>query len=72
MRDREKNLEERGRENQAKGTAEKWKGRAKDAAGSAVGNHELEREGKEDRFEGKTREEIGKRQRELAGDRKPQ
>ena len=45
------------------------KGRAKDAAGSITGNERMEGEGKVDRAKGKMREEVGKTQREVTGDR---
>ncbi|MBW3671578.1 MAG: CsbD family protein [Acidobacteria bacterium] len=63
-------MKDRGRENQVKGTAEKMKGRTKDAAGSLTGNRKMEGEGKKDQAKGKIREETGKTQREAAGDRK--
>ena len=69
MRDNNEQLKNRGRENQAKGIGEKIKGRAKDATGSALGDREMEIEGKADEVRGEIRKRTGEAQRDIARDR---
>ena len=65
MNDREKTLTERGTENQADGTIDRLKGKAKDAAGSLTGDRSMEAEGKMDQMKGKVKQEIGDFQKDL-------
>lgn len=65
MKDRDKTLTERGTENQAEGTMDRLKGRAKDTVGSLTGDRSMESEGKADQMKGKVKEKFGETQRDL-------
>lgn len=60
----DRNLAERGAENNAKGTGNDLKGRVKDAAGGFTGDSSLQAEGKWDRAKGKVQNAVGDLQRD--------
>jgi uncharacterized protein YjbJ (UPF0337 family) len=60
---RNDDLDARGRDNEVEGAGEKLKGRLKDAAGSLIGDRELEAEGKADQLRGDVRKDLGEAQR---------
>jgi uncharacterized protein YjbJ (UPF0337 family) len=64
----QKDLRQRGMENQVKGKGENLKGRIKDAAGSLTGNEKMEAEGKWDRLKGSVRDTAGDIQRRIGKD----
>lgn len=59
----DRNLSERGAENNLKGTGNDLKGRAKDAAGGLTGDTSMQAEGKWDRAKGKVQDTVGDLQR---------
>ena len=61
----DRDLGERGLENQVEGTAKDLKGRVKDAAGGLLGDSSLQGEGKLDRMEGKLQEKLGEVQSDV-------
>ncbi len=61
----DKDLTQRGTENQAEGTMDTAKGRVKDAAGSLTGDRQMEAEGKWDQVKGDVKDTVGRGQREL-------
>jgi uncharacterized protein YjbJ (UPF0337 family) len=66
MTDRDdRNLTERGIENQTEGKVDNLKGRVKDAAGGLTGDSSLQAEGKWDKTKGKVKDKVGEAQRKL-------
>jgi uncharacterized protein YjbJ (UPF0337 family) len=63
----DKDLNERGLENQAEGKFDNVKGKVKDAAGGLTGDTSLQGEGKVDQAKGKVQDTFGKGERKLGG-----
>lgn len=61
----DKNLKQRGTENNVEGKGKDLKGRVKDAVGGLTGDSSLQAEGKLDRAEGNIQDKFGKAQREV-------
>lgn len=61
----DRNLGQRGAENNLKGTGNDLKGRAKDAAGGLTGDTSMQAEGKFDRAKGKAQDAVGDVQRRI-------
>ena len=59
----DKNLGERGAENNLEGKGNKLKGHLKDAAGGLTGDSSLQAEGKWDKAKGKVQDAVGDAQR---------
>ena len=64
-KDLDKDLEKQGLEDSARGKADKFKGRVKDAVGGLSGNPGLQAEGKVDQLEGEIEDTVGKVERKL-------
>ena len=61
----DRDLTDRGIENNVEGTAKDLKGRIKDAVGGLTGDSKLQAEGKMDRLKGKVQDTVGDIQRDL-------
>ena len=61
----ERDLKDRGTENELKGVADQVKGRVKDAVGGLTDDGSLQAEGKWDKTKGKVREKFGQAQQDL-------
>lgn len=71
MDERDRNLTDRGVENNLRGTGNDLKGRIKDAAGGLTGDGSLQAEGKLDRVKGKAQNVVGDIQRKLGKNEDP-
>lgn len=67
-RDRVKDLNERGLENQVEGTAKEMKGKIRGELGDLTDNESEEIKGRFDEFEGKVQKNFGKAERKLDPD----
>jgi uncharacterized protein YjbJ (UPF0337 family) len=61
----DRNMTDRGVENNLRGTGNDLKGRVKDAAGGLTGDNEMQAEGKWDKVKGKVQNTVGDLQRKL-------
>jgi uncharacterized protein YjbJ (UPF0337 family) len=67
-RGHEKDLNERGLENQIEGTAKEMKGKIRGDLGDLTDNESEEIKGRFDEFEGKVQKNVGKTERKLDPD----
>jgi uncharacterized protein YjbJ (UPF0337 family) len=65
MSRRERNLTERGIDNNLRGAGNDLKGRVKDAAGGLTGDTRMQAEGKLDKLKGRVQDAVGNLQRRL-------
>jgi uncharacterized protein YjbJ (UPF0337 family) len=63
--EKNKNMTERGVDNNLRGTGNDLKGRVKDAAGGLTGDNQLQAEGKWDKLKGKAQNAVGDIQRRI-------
>ena len=65
MEDRNKDMTERGAENNMEGKGTEMKGKAKDALGGLTGDSSTQAEGKWDKAKGKAQDALGDAQRKM-------
>jgi uncharacterized protein YjbJ (UPF0337 family) len=65
MDERNRNLQDRGLENNLRGKGNDVKGRIKDGAGGLLGDNQMQAEGKLDRLKGKVQDTVGNIQRRI-------
>jgi uncharacterized protein YjbJ (UPF0337 family) len=63
--EKNRNMTERGVDNNLRGTGKDLKGRVKDAAGGLTGDNQLQAEGKWDKLKGKAQNAVGDIQRKI-------
>jgi uncharacterized protein YjbJ (UPF0337 family) len=61
----DRDMMDKGLENQLEGKGEDLKGRLKDAAGGLLGDQSLQNEGKMDRLKGKIQDTFGKAEEDV-------
>jgi uncharacterized protein YjbJ (UPF0337 family) len=64
-RNDDRDMTDRGIDNELRGKADQLKGRVKDAAGGLMNDGSLQAEGKWDKAKGKAREKFGEAQQDL-------